>query len=1609
MKKLISAASALAMAASMVGTAVPFATGAADSTKGFELRAFESRAGEAVSTTISADEIAAGDVTIPIGVYLLENTADCESIKAEWTVNSEDGDASNTYVTFSGVQHATDYYDTEREVTLASGKSAVTKRYVPFAGAVKGGKLTLTAGENMFSTAAKQDSSNCPNAWGSVMWTPVSGQDYAWSGATSDEYPMFVFEAKFAKGTPAGTYTIDFVDIIKDPKFPDNRSSMIESPAGKMTSAKNNLTFKGIEIKIGDGGEAPSTTTTTASSATKPTTTTVSSTNDPGEVTFVTIDDFIINVPDIELEPGESKEVSFTVENPGKHKAATLSAFLAKITDGVTIALNEEDNPFCEAVPGDKEWIHSGIVERCDATESGTKHPQDVADGNIISLIVTADATAEPGVYDYGLNKFHLVESAKEGDVREYDVKVNNGKLTIKGEVKTTTTNDVTTTTSNKVTTTTSDKTTTTTTQAPNPAIGNAEWFIPTVHAKPGEEVVLDVIVKGKSDLAVAGASYDVNAKSPIEFVGVDSSSNTYKSAVVYNSETKEFAFGDKNKGVGVVAGENAVIMKLTYKVPEGTPGGKYDVIWSNAFVSDTDGNDITMNVTLTDGAIIVDDENFEGEIAWKIPTVHAKPGETVKMEVAVEDPEGAALPVAGAQFAISAVSPIEYNSVSGQSDGYKAAIVNNANTNEFAFGEGKGAGISADDGAKVLVLEYTVPAGTAAGEYPVTWGGDIYISDTNGNALTEQISLIDGAIIVDEDVAEGNLTWTIPEVEAEPGDTVEMEVEVTVGEKNLPVAGAQFEINAASPVVFSAVGGQSDAYKAAIVNNDKTNEFAFSESKGAGVEAADKSVVLKLTYTVPDDIEPGRYPVEWANAFISDTNGNEVTSSVKLIDGAIIIKAPDTTTTTSKPATTTSTATTDKTTTTSTATTTTVSTTVTTTETAPAGKIIWQIDTVEAEPGDEVELKVYVNDANAVNLPIGGAQFSITETTPIEYVSVSESSEGYKAEVVSNGETREFAFADSKGNGVAAANGANVIVLTYKVPEDCEPGIYPVEFGDNGFFNISSADGVDMTEQIVRENGAIIVKAPVTTTTTSTPTTSTATSTTTTDEATTTSTATTTTVSTTVTTTETAPAGKIIWQIDTVEAEPGDEVELKVYVNDANAVNLPIGGAQFSITETTPIEYVSVSESSEGYKAEVVSNGETREFAFADSKGNGVAAANGANVIVLTYKVPEDCEPGIYPVEFGDNGFFNISSADGVDMTEQIVRENGAIIVKAPVTTTTTSTPTTTSTATSTITTTDEATTTSTATSTSKVTSTSTATSSTTASKPATTTTTDEATSTSTSKATSTSTVTSTSASSSATTTVTPLPGTDTATSTTNGMGIVDNPTVAVETEVGYYFSHDPRPFKTEQVNITRMWGVDETGKEVEIDVDPSLITFSEVISGSDTPEGAHNPENMTFKYTVRVLYDGHTLQYDDGKIVTVTAYIGVKGDTNLDNMSDARDASNVLAYYANASTLDEGETVEDIRMSPENCEPVNNDPDLDTLCAFLGDVDLDVYSKDNWRKTKSDREIDAKDASWILAYYSYMSTEENAIPHEGWNYSLESKDRGEKFDAYVESGTEE
>ena len=80
MKKLISAATALTMAATMVSSIAPTVVSAADAKKGFSIEAYKdgdskySSMGSAI--TVSKDDIAAGDVKIPCAIYLDETTND---------------------------------------------------------------------------------------------------------------------------------------------------------------------------------------------------------------------------------------------------------------------------------------------------------------------------------------------------------------------------------------------------------------------------------------------------------------------------------------------------------------------------------------------------------------------------------------------------------------------------------------------------------------------------------------------------------------------------------------------------------------------------------------------------------------------------------------------------------------------------------------------------------------------------------------------------------------------------------------------------------------------------------------------------------------------------------------------------------------------------------------------------------------------------------------------------------------------------------------------------------------------------------------------------------------------------------------------------------------------------------------------------------------------------------------------------------------------------------------------------------------------------------------------------------------------------------------------
>ena len=510
MKKLISAAASLAMAASMVSSAVPFITGAADASKGFELRAYVDKNGKEVSTTVSADAIKAGAVTVPVGVFLTENTPDCDSLTAQFTVKSADGNASNDYVTFKKHQAGDEYFAEAQSVTLADGSSGSTASLIGFAGTIVNdeydGDFFKPSVKGSAFAEPSSKSAKTDNAFGSfAMTAPGDGKGYKWSGAKSDSYPVYVVDVVFAQNTPAGTYSIEFCDYVPEAEHPDNYSCMIESPAGKMTTKSGGLTLKNLEIKV-EGDSTPQVTTTTTTINTPDTTTTTTvATSDPGTQSEVDAK-FIVKPKDAEVNAGEDVTIDILCENGSNRKVAQ---FIAQVIDenlpvkGATATMKSTK---CSAVGGTHIYEELNGTWYCDTLEDG--EPQEInTDRPVARYTLSIPADAVSGEYEWKLDRFHVVENGY--DAIEFDANLQTGKLKVNGTSETTTTQtpDTTTTTTTTKTDTPDTTTTTTTTKAPGDVVyGDTNC--------DGKVNIADVVVLNKwlND----AASYDMKPQGKI-------------------------------------------------------------------------------------------------------------------------------------------------------------------------------------------------------------------------------------------------------------------------------------------------------------------------------------------------------------------------------------------------------------------------------------------------------------------------------------------------------------------------------------------------------------------------------------------------------------------------------------------------------------------------------------------------------------------------------------------------------------------------------------------------------------------------------------------------------------------------------------------------------------------------------------------------------------------------------------------------------------------------------------------------------------------------------------------------------------------------------------
>ena len=637
-------------------------------------------------------------------------------------------------------------------------------------------------------------------------------------------------------------------------------------------------------------------------------------------------------------------------------------------------------------------------------------------------------------------------------------------------------------------------------------ADGKVEWLIPTVTAAPGQTVTMPVVVKSSS-LAVAGAQFKIEAASPVSLSSV-TDGDAYGSSVLYKNN--KYAFG-QGAGRGIVAADDSVVLTLAFTVPESAAAGTiYDVKWSDQFVSDTDGADITEKVTFTNGSIIIDDNKTNGNISWVLDNVTAVPGEIVKLKAYVDAPNNAALAVAGAQFHVDADLPIEYDSVT-DGGAYNSAIVANDTKKSFAFGNSTGAGVVAADSSTVATFTYKVPSGTSDGTYPVKWSQG-FVSDTNGKDITANVKFVDGSITVKNKPVDGKVKWVLDNVTAEKGDTVTLKATVDdSGKSALPVAGAQFKVNAETVQYAKIADGT--AYGAPITANDAKQSFAFGNASGSGVAAADGSQIYSITYTIPADCPDGTYPVKWADQFVSDTDGRDITSNVIFVDGSITVGSP------------------------------------------VDGTAEWVIPQVQAERGQLVPLNVYVNGDS--DLSVAAAQFDIKGTAPTEYKT--SSGTPYGVDLVKNDTKQHYSFAQPSGFGKTASDQDVIATLYYQVPADCPFDKYPVTWSQQF---VSDANGGNITDKVTFVDGWIEVVDKVTTTSSVT---------------TTTVTTTTVSSSSTTSTTVTAPQGGIIWQIGTRNAFPGETVKLPIKVVDMDNAKLPIAGAQFDITNREGINYFTI------------------------------------------------------------------------------------------------------------------------------------------------------------------------------------------------------------------------------------------------------------------------------------------------------------------------------------------------------------------------------------------------------------------------------------------------
>ena len=429
MKKFISAVTSLAMTVTMASSIAP-SVSAADASKGFAIKAYAEAGSKydamGSKVTVSKDDIAAGDVVVPVAVYLDEATNDSEAVSVSVKLVSDSPDVKN--VTFKRVIPTDDYFTTAKEYT-AGDKTFSSTRAVIFAGEVSRRGSFTPAGSWEIAADTSQKEAGADNAYIGCSWTN-NGSAYEFTGSKSTDHPFFVFDVTLPKGTAAGDYKLEFCRYNTDTSGQHNNPTpMIETKAGRFNEDLKNLNLEEMTITV-EGSNATTSETTTAKPV-ETTTAAPTTTVKPAETTTaattsaqpVANADVIFDFGNYEAKAGDEVTVDVTVDS--KNKAISAMDVVFAIDSPLTIdEIDKESLAFKTTAMTNIAILGANFKSLDDKGEPlvPTKDP-------VFTLYVTVPATTPDGVYNVGFG--NKCEVHKSNDGSKYSSTAINGKIKV--------------------------------------------------------------------------------------------------------------------------------------------------------------------------------------------------------------------------------------------------------------------------------------------------------------------------------------------------------------------------------------------------------------------------------------------------------------------------------------------------------------------------------------------------------------------------------------------------------------------------------------------------------------------------------------------------------------------------------------------------------------------------------------------------------------------------------------------------------------------------------------------------------------------------------------------------------------------------------------------------------------------------------------------------------------------------------------------------------------------------------------------------------------------------------------------------------------------------